>query len=147
MKFFSVEHESFFNFYRTRYAYDLERLSALYVIGLSPRLLSHISELMDSFGCFTTNFSFPWMTGSDKRLYLLALNLYNGFVVSDDPYTSTPKYLLCFDPVFFLIRLKHLEYSTECHFFNLCLGHLLRICDCCYAKYLGWVYLYLTEYL
>ncbi len=92
MHFITQDHASFYRSCCARYS-DSERLAACYILGLSSRLREHFADLVDSDGLFETYFSFPWLTGSDKRLYLLALNLYNGYV-DDYAFNSTPKNLM-----------------------------------------------------
>ena len=92
MLFITPDHEFFYDSCCARYS-DSERLAACYILGLSSRLREHFADLVDSDGLFETDFSFPWLTGTDMRLYLLALNLYNGYV-DEYPFNSTPKNLM-----------------------------------------------------
>ncbi len=115
MKFKNKQHRNFFVQHCTDHL-DSERKAAFYVIGLSHHLMEHFGEIYNERGIFSTEISWPWLTGSDQKIYLFALNLYNGYV-SDYPNQSTPKYLFTnFDDEmldYFFYAMKILESKTH----------------------------------
>ena len=88
MEFYSKEHELFYNEALKKYSRDIERLTFMYLMGISADTRNHIDDIWkkndpnpDHLG---DNRWSPWQTSSTKRLCRLAFNLYSGGGILDE---------------------------------------------------------------
>lgn len=127
MEFKNIEHENFYNEHISKCtSQDSYHKALLYTLGISENTRNHIDQLFDfNTNCLKMDWSkYGWLTGTDKKVILLAFDLYNCGQPTinrfkklsdqiDEAKLYAPSNLFNCEYAFYFVEALKIRYSSE----------------------------------